>query len=307
MRVPRTNCPSGISSFYTKGTFGACTSGVRRVLLLAATLLASGCGSIYVQDSGPNHSMDLSRVPDPIPKVEPRSKYGNPESYVVMGKRYKVMSNSDGYVQQGIASWYGKKFHGRRTSSGEIYNMYGMTAAHKRLPLPAYVRVTNLDNKRSIIVRVNDRGPFHEGRIIDLSYAAASKLGVVETGTAPVEIRVINPGRPGPATTMAAKDIATNTAVVATAAKLSGTEVTATPLKLYLQLGAFISRNNAERLHQQLAQTQIPQIHIHESQRADNNTVYRVRIGPLPNAKAADQLAQRVAQLGLGTPQIVND
>lgn len=287
--------------------FIAVTIGSGKALLLAAILLATGCGSIYVQDSGPNHSMDLSRVPDPIPRVEPRSKYGNPKSYTVLGKTYKVMDSSDGYVQRGIASWYGKKFHGRRTSSGETYNMYGMTAAHKSLPLPAYVRVTNLDNKRSIIVRVNDRGPFHEGRIIDLSYAAASKLGVVETGTAPVEVRIINPGSPSGATTYAAKNISPETVVVSAAATLPAFEAIATPLKLYLQLGAFISRSNAERLHQQLLQTQIPQTHIHESKRADSNTVYRVRIGPLPSAQAADQLAQRVAQLGLGIPQIVND
>ena len=158
-----------------------------------------------------------------------------------------------------------------------------------------------------MIVRVNDRGPFHEGRIIDLSYAAASKLGVVETGTARVEVRAINTGRPGSAATPLAANISSNTTVVAAAAKLPVTEAIATPLKLYLQLGAFISRNNAERLHQQLAQTQIPQVHIHESRRIDNNTVYRVRIGPLANVKAADELAQHVAQLGLGSPQIVND
>ncbi len=286
---------------------GNLTTATYRLALLASILLASGCGSIYMQDSGPNHSMDFSRVPELIPKVEPRSKYGNPKTYTVLGKTYKVMDSGDGYVQRGIASWYGKKFHGRRTSSGETYNMYGMTAAHKSLPLPAYVRVTNLDNKRSIIVRVNDRGPFHEGRIIDLSYAAASKLGVVETGTAPVEVRIINPGRPSGAITHAAKDTGLKTTVITAAATLPTVEAIATPLKLYLQLGAFISRNNAERLHQQLTETQIPQIHIHESPRADNNTVYRVRIGPLPDAQAADQLAQRVTQLGLGIPQIVND
>ena len=302
MRALRIN--NGLNMAFCSST-KTCATSAGTALLLTAVLLASGCGNVYVQDSGPNVSMDLSRVPDPIPKVEPRSKYGNPESYEVMGKRYKVMASGDGYVERGIASWYGKKFHGRRTSSGETYNMYGMTAAHKSLPLPAYVRVTNLDNQRSMIVRVNDRGPFHEGRIIDLSYAAASKLGVVETGTARVEVRAINPGRPDTASPLAA-NIPTNAAVVVAAAKLPVTEAIATPLKLYLQLGAFISRNNAERLHQQLTQTQIPQIHIHESKRIDNNTVYRVRIGPLPNVKAADQLAQRVAQLGLGIPQIVN-
>ena len=135
-------------------------------------------------------------VPDAIPRVEPRSRYGNPPFYDQFGKRYYVLSSSVGYWERGIASWYGPGFHEERTSTGEPYNMYGMTAAHKTLPLPAYVRVTNLQNGRSVVVRVNDRGPFVGNRIIDLSYTAAAKLDMLRNGTALVEVRAIDPSAP---------------------------------------------------------------------------------------------------------------
>ena len=136
-------------------------------------------------------------VPDAVPRVEPRSRYGNPPFYEVFGKRYYVLSSSSAYVERGVASWYGPGFHKIRTSTGEPYDMYGMTAAHKTLPLPAYVRVTNLQNGRSVVVRVNDRGPFVGNRIIDLSYTAAAKLDMLRNGTAMVEVRAIDPAIPG--------------------------------------------------------------------------------------------------------------
>ena len=132
-------------------------------------------------------------VPDAVPRFEPRSRYGNPPFYDVFGKRYYVLSSSTAYVERGVASWYGPGFHKIRTSTGEPYDMYGMTAAHKTLPLPAYVRVTNLQNGRSVVVRVNDRGPFVDNRIIDLSYTAAAKLDMLRNGTAMVEVRAIDP------------------------------------------------------------------------------------------------------------------
>ena len=135
-------------------------------------------------------------VPDAIPRLEPRARYGNPPFYDVFGKRYYVLSSSVGYWERGVASWYGPGFHKERTSTGELYDMYGMTAAHKTLPLPAYVRVTNLQNGRSIVVRVNDRGPFVGNRIIDLSYTAAAKLDMLRNGTAMVEVRAIDPSVP---------------------------------------------------------------------------------------------------------------
>jgi rare lipoprotein A len=128
---------------------------------------------------------------NPLP--ESKSRYGNPETYVVFGKRYSVLDTSAGFVEEGIASWYGEPFHGRRTSSGETYDMYTLTAAHKHLPLPTYALVTNLDNGRRIVVRVNDRGPFHEDRVIDLSYAAALELDMVGPGTARVNVRALDP------------------------------------------------------------------------------------------------------------------
>jgi rare lipoprotein A len=139
-----------------------------------------------------------------VPRAEPRSRYGNPPFYDVMGKRYFVLSSSVGYLERGVASWYGPGFHKVRTSTGELYDMYAMTAAHKTLPLPAYVRVTNLQNGRSVVVRVNDRGPFVGNRIIDLSYTAASKLDMLRNGTAMVEVRTLEPAPLGTAPLTAA-------------------------------------------------------------------------------------------------------
>ena len=155
-------------------------------------VMLSSCG---VKDGPPSdYGRNWKDIEDAVPKDEPYSRYGNPGSYEVFGERYHVIGSNKGFTQKGIASWYGSKFHGQRTSSGETYSMYAMTAAHKTLKIPAYVEVTNTANGRKAIVKVNDRGPFHEGRIIDLSYAAATKLGVAATGTAPVTIRVVTPG-----------------------------------------------------------------------------------------------------------------
>jgi rare lipoprotein A len=144
-------------------------------------------------DSVPDEIPDVDAIPEPEVRTEPRARTGN-QSYSVLGKRYRVLDSAEGYVEQGGASYYGKKFHGRRTSSGEVYDMYAFSAAHRSLPLPSYARVTNLDNGKSVVVRVNDRGPFHSKRIIDLSYAAAVKLGYRERGTARVEVRALTPG-----------------------------------------------------------------------------------------------------------------
>lgn len=154
------------------------------------------------QDRGPKPEevpADIALTPDPVVRAEPKSRYGNPGSYEVFGKRYFVLDSARGYRERGGASWYGKKFHGRRTSSGEPYDMYAMTAAHRTLPLPSYVRVTRLDNGHSVIVRVNDRGPFHDDRIIDLSYAAAARLDIIERGHARVEVEALAPPDKAPA------------------------------------------------------------------------------------------------------------
>ena len=153
-------------------------------------------GGLYkpgVADSTPDHLPDLDCIREPQVTAEPRSRVGNKSPYSVLGKQYRVLDRVDGYVEQGTASYYGNKFHGRRTSNQEVYDMYAYSAAHKSLPLPSFARVTNLDNGKSVVVRVNDRGPFHEGRVIDLSYAAAVKLGITQRGTGLVEVRALTP------------------------------------------------------------------------------------------------------------------
>src|SRR6185295_17663113 len=173
-----------------------------RGALLAALLLAacSGNSSRPRNDDGypdlASVPKDIHAVPDARPVAEPRSRYGNPKAYEVFGERYFVLGSAAGYKEQGRASWYGTKFHGQRTSSGETYDMYQMTAAHKTLPLPTYVRVTRLSNGRSVVVKVNDRGPFHQGRIIDLSYAAATRLDLLKDGSAEVEVEAVEPAAP---------------------------------------------------------------------------------------------------------------
>ncbi|WP_028916755.1 septal ring lytic transglycosylase RlpA family protein [Pseudoxanthomonas sp. J35] len=157
-------------------------------------------GGLYkpgVKDTTPDYIPNVDCIPEPLVVAEPRSPVGNRSPYTVLGRQYHVMDRPRGYVEQGIASYYGAKFHGRRTSNQEVYDMYAFTAAHKTLPLPSFARVTNLDNGKSVVVRVNDRGPFHDGRVIDLSYAAAVKLGIVARGTGRVEVRALEPGDEG--------------------------------------------------------------------------------------------------------------
>jgi rare lipoprotein A len=166
-----------------------------RLILLVGTLggVLAGCSSAPERIEAPVVQRDRSGIPDAVPRVEPRSRSGNMESYAVRGRRYFTKDDSKGFVERGIASWYGPGFHGRKTSNGEPYDMNAMTAAHKTLPLPTYARVTNLQNGKTAVVRINDRGPFHGPRVIDLSRAAATKLGVIGTGTAEVEVRALDP------------------------------------------------------------------------------------------------------------------
>ena len=160
---------------------------------------AGGLYAPHVRDSVPDHVPDVDAIPEPEVVAEARSRYGNRSPYKVLGKSYRVLDDHSGFVETGIASYYGNKFHGRRTSNHEVYDMYAFTAAHKSLPLPSYARVTNLDNGRSVVVRVNDRGPFHDGRVVDLSYAAAVKLDIHRRGTGRVEVRALLPGDSAPA------------------------------------------------------------------------------------------------------------
>ena len=172
----------------------------RYLQVIATTLVAAtvpACTPVGLGSSGPGltsgDGINFDEIPDAIPQAEFKSRTGNPETYVIDGVTYRVLSTSAGYREEGIASWYGGYFHGRRTSSGDVYDMYQMTAAHTRLPLPTYVRVTNLENGSSVVLRVNDRGPFVDDRIIDLSYTAAAKLGMADRGTARVEVVALDP------------------------------------------------------------------------------------------------------------------
>ncbi|HVI58580.1 MAG TPA: septal ring lytic transglycosylase RlpA family protein [Luteimonas sp.] len=155
---------------------------------------AGGLYAPHIKDTVPDDLPDVDAIPEPDVVDEPRSRYGNRSPYTVLGKRYRVLDSAKGYDETGTASFYGNKFHGRRTSNLEVYDMYAFTAAHKTLPLPSFARVTNLDNGKSVVVRVNDRGPFHDGRLIDLSYAAAVKLGIRARGTGRVEVVGLSPG-----------------------------------------------------------------------------------------------------------------
>jgi rare lipoprotein A len=261
--------------------------------LTVIAALVSGCSVIVHRDGGPPPgSVDTGGIPDAVPRSEPRSKYGNPESYVVNGRRYFVMKDAAGYVEKGIASWYGEQFHGRRTSSGETYDMYAMTAAHKTLPLPTYVRVTNLENAREVVLRVNDRGPFHGNRIIDLSYTAAAKLDILAEGTGLVEVRALSAG---------GGDAAVNPAPIPGDGRaIAGTGT------FFIQVGAFASRANAEALRSRLGAAGDILLSISEAL-VNGRMLYRVRIGPIDDVEIADNLAARLDALGLEDHTIVTE
>lgn len=247
-----------------------------------ATLLAS-CG---VRDGAPPFTYEKwDQIPDAVPVPVTPSVYGNPESYEIEGETYHVLKSAEGFHQQGIASWYGTKFHGQRTSSGEAYDMFAMTAAHKTLPIPVFVEVTNLDNDRRIVVKVNDRGPFHEGRIIDLSYAAATKIGLSKTGTARVKIRVV---------------------------KQRGDEVASINAalmdddgKLYVQVATYGDEKNAFGLIKKLHEKNFSDIRIHIDKN-EGKILYRVRIGPLPSQDVAKKLVAQLKNINYQNAKIIN-
>ena len=295
------------------------------VLFLAVLLVAlSACSRLTLQDGppesgatamitdgAPKSPIDLSKIAEPVPREEPRSRYGNPQTYSVNGRQYRTLGSAKGYRERGLASWYGTKFHGQRTSSGEIYDMHQFTAAHKTLPLPTYVQVTNLANNRSITVKVNDRGPFHDERIIDLSYVAAMKLGLIETGTATVEVKTIETtprsAMPLPATPLP---------ISASATPLPATPATEhqQPTLLpktrqgdkFFQIGAFAVPANAQALIARLLRAGIPNSRI-VPPRDNGDNFHRVIIGPIASSEKIPALNKQLEMLGIQDVKIYRE
>jgi rare lipoprotein A len=227
---------------------------------------------------------DIHSIPDAVPKWEARSKRGNPPFYTVLGKRYVLLPSAEGYVERGVASWYGPTFHGVSTSIGEKYDMYGMSAAHKTLPLPAYARVTNLRNGKSVVVRVNDRGPFVANRIIDLSYTAAAKLGMLKDGTTLVEVKVVTPEDTD---------------------RLTRNDELP-PQTLYIQAGAFSDERNANQLVARMKSGGIANAFV-QSPPDGKPRVFRVRAGPIANAAEFDRLTAKLTSLGISDVRLASD
>jgi len=312
---------------------------VLRQAALAAVLLAFAACS-----STPRHGSTRTtlppppgNVPDAVPRAEPRSSRGNPQFYEVYGQRYQVRASADNYVERGVASWYGPDFQGHDTSSGERYDMYGMTAAHKTLPIPCYARITNLSNGRSVVVRINDRGPFVANRIVDLSYSAATRLDIVRTGTAFVELRTVGPGElplaPAPTMVAAAPEVSTTPAipaplpvatpvampVAAPVAAPAAVPVAAPPavapavaapattsVALYIQVGAFADPGNAQRVVDRLQSAGVPHV-FSVASAGSGQMLRRVRVGPIGSVEEFDQLAAQLATLGYPEARLAND
>jgi rare lipoprotein A len=266
----------------------------------------------------PHPAFDPDSVPDAIPRVEARARHGNPPFYEVFGKRYYVLSSNIGYIERGVASWYGPGFHKISTSTGEPYDMYAMTAAHKTLPLPAYVRVTNLQNGRSVVVRVNDRGPFVGNRIIDLSYTAAAKLDMLRNGTAFVEVRSLDPNATAPSLSVASLSATAAPEVVtvplAPPANSAPAPVAAAPpaapvnvgAPLFVQAGAFGDPANAQRLAQRLRGGAYGNVFVRDDQIAGRR-MYRVRIGPVPNVAEFDRVLAALERDGVPDAHLALD
>lgn len=290
-------------------------------LLVLMALVLAGCasdggkssgggdsGSRYSisQDRGPDAEVDVSGVTNAVPRYEEPRNAGNKSPYTVWGKEYWVMARAkaDGYVETGIASWYGKKFHGHRTSNGETYDMYKMSAAHKSLPLPSYARVTNLDNGHSVIVRVNDRGPFHEDRLIDLSWAAAKKLDYLGSGTARVEVAAITvspdgsmalAGQPWPADSNSpTREVAEPDVAVASGEAL------------FVQLGAFSRIAPARQLEQAVRQRTGDPVRVRQVTTASGE-FHRVQVGPYGDALDAERAMERLASEGFPQAMVLTD
>lgn len=338
-----------------------------KVLLIPAVLLLHACSTVEgpksagsskpsetkaesSNDGPPDDDIDVTHIPNATPQIEPVSRYGNPAHYEVFGQRYKTMTHSMGYEAEGTASWYGRKFHGQRTSSGEPYDMYAMTAAHRSLPLPTYATITNLKNGKEIIVKINDRGPFVKDRLIDLSYAAAKKLGIHASGTGKVKICAIDPvawhkeqktslammtkspnGAPKLKTKTKAKKSTATTSVAQNAktkapakakptqlaqattaakstkatpkakptqlAQASTTKSTAANKQVYIQLGSFSKKLNAQQLADRagILTQALGNVDVHVlPNKVSNKEMYQVRVGPMKTKQEAQKLQKEL-------------
>lgn len=272
------------------------------IKFISTTIILSSLIGCSNQDGPPLFPIDVSHVKEPVPKAAAKSKYGNPKKYVVFGKEYKTLDSSKNFSQTGVASWYGTKFHGRRTSSGELYDMYALTGAHKSLPLPTYAKVTNLDNNKSLIIKINDRGPFHDDRIVDLSYAAAAKLGVLGKGTANVELTAIN------------LDSDINNDSFINYAHRTPTESKIKPKAepkhyssqelVQLQLGAFKDRYNAERLIKTASKIIDLPLMITRNTTNNKNNIFKVQTNKF-NIEQLQNIKSQLEQINIKNPVMV--
>jgi rare lipoprotein A len=281
---------------------------VRLLAAFTALAMLAACGSNKPKDGPPRSgSNSIPNLPgNAVPRPEAKSRYGNMASYEVLGKRYTVMPTANGYRERGVASWYGKKFHGNLTSNREVYDMYEMTAAHKSLPLPTYVRVRNLRNDRTIIVRVNDRGPFAHNRIIDLSYAAALKLDMIGTGTSLVEVEAITFGDQPGERPVRRTTAPTPAPPAATPAPRPVAPASSDPHRIFVQIGAFGSRENADRRLAVLRSGGIGAAFVLEDTSVQPE-LYRVRMGPIQGVEQYDMLVEELAKLDINDSIIVTD
>jgi rare lipoprotein A len=275
-------------------------------LAVALSLLLAACAGApqprveEPADGPPASGLRAEDVADATPRVEPRARYGNHSPYEVFGRKYHVLQSSEGYHERGTASWYGTKFHGRRTSSGEPYDLHLATAAHKSLPLPTYAEVVNLDNGRKVIVKVNDRGPFKDDRLIDLSYGAALRLGIVGTGTARVEVRAIDPRTWEDGTRVAGSRTGSGTGsgtASGTAPQQAANQIEAT----WLQAGAYGRREGAEELAGRLRQADLAPVSIN-----DSDNLFRVWLGPYGSYAEAESVILKAIELGFERPHRVS-
>ncbi|MEX2130349.1 MAG: septal ring lytic transglycosylase RlpA family protein [Pseudohongiellaceae bacterium] len=275
----------------------ASTLGLLLFLGACASVPTTSTNSRYViqQDRAPTRSININEIPEVLPEPINRRLAGNRSPYTVLGKTYHVMATEEGYSERGVASWYGEKFHGHRTSNGEVFDMFQASAAHKSLPIPSFLQVTNLDNNRSLIVRVNDRGPFHGDRLIDLSYAAAVKLGFADRGTARVQLDAILP------------PTYANERAPAAPEQIVDQHASGMDQESYLQVGAFADLTAAEQLSFQLRRiTELP-VFIRSVASNSSQILHRVRVGPINDPGELQRLSDSVVAARLGSPYTVTE